>query len=157
MNIGDVSDRSGLPAKTIRYYEDIGLVRPERRENGYREFEDRDLHKLAFLGRARSLGFSIRECRTLLSLYEDRERSSSDVKKIARSHLARIDQKIDELRALSATLRELVEHCRGDERPECPIMDDLAQQGTGESVNALRFRASPKRDPESLEIQSSRT
>lgn len=155
MNIGDVSDRSGLPAKTIRYYEDIGLVRPARRENGYREFEDRDLHKLAFLGRARSLGFSIKECRTLLSLYEDRERSSSDVKKIARSHLARIDQKIDELRALSATLRDLVEHCRGDERPECPIMDDLARQGAGKSVTAPLSLASPKRDPESLEIRSS--
>src|SRR3546814_614293 len=107
MTIGDVSERSGLPAKTIRYYEDIGLVRPMRSENGYRDFASHDLHKLAFLGRARSLGFSIEECRTLLSLYEDRERSSSSVKAITEKHLARIEQKIVELQALSATLRDL--------------------------------------------------
>lgn len=130
MNIGDVSERSGLPAKTIRYYEDIGLVRPLRSENGYRDFGSQDLHKLAFLGRARSLGFSIEECRTLLSLYEDRGRSSSDVKAVAERHLARIDQKIVELQALSATLRDLVLRCHGDDRPECPIMNDLAHCGT---------------------------
>ena len=118
MNIGDVSERSGLPAKTIRYYEDIDLVRPPRRENGYREFGYLELNKLAFLGRARSLGFSIEECRTLLSLYEDRERSSSEVKAIAKTHLARIDRKIEELQGLSATLDDLVERCQGDERPD---------------------------------------
>lgn len=130
MNIGDVSERSGLPAKTIRYYEDIGLVRPSRSENGYRDFGSQELHKLAFLGRARSLGFSIEECRTLLSLYEDRKRSSSDVKAVAERHLERIDQKIVELQALSATLRDLVVRCYGDDRPECPIMNDLAHSGT---------------------------
>ncbi|KZD03063.1 Cu(I)-responsive transcriptional regulator [Oceanibaculum pacificum] len=130
MNIGDVSERSGLPAKTIRYYEDIGLVRPSRSENGYREFGSQDLHKLAFLARARSLGFTIEECRTLLSLYEDRQRSSSDVKRLAEKHLTRIDQKIVELQALSATLRDLVVRCQGDDRPECPIMNDLARSGT---------------------------
>ena len=127
MNIGNVSEQSGLPAKTIRYYEDIGLVQPSRRENGYRDFAVQDLHKLAFLGRARSLGFSIDECRTLLSLYEDRERSSADVKAIAQSHLAQVDQKIEELQALSATLRDLVVRCHGDDRPDCPIMDDLTR------------------------------
>lgn len=130
MNIGDVSERSGLPAKTIRYYEDIGLVRPSRSENGYRDFGSQELHKLAFLGRARSLGFSIQECRTLLSLYENRERSSSDVKALAERHLARINQKIVEMQALSATLRDLVERCHGDDRPQCPIMNDLAHSGT---------------------------
>jgi len=130
MNIGDVSERSGLPAKTIRYYEDIGLVRPMRSENGYRDFASHDLHKLAFLGRARSLGFSIEECRTLLSLYEDRERSSSSVKAITEKHLARIEQKIVELQALSATLRDLVTRCHGDDRPDCPIMNDLKNAGT---------------------------
>ncbi|MET4702078.1 MerR family copper efflux transcriptional regulator [Constrictibacter sp. MBR-5] len=130
MNIGDVSERSGLPAKTIRYYEDIGLVRPMRSENGYRDFASHDLHKLAFLGRARSLGFSIEECRTLLSLYEDRERSSSSVKAITEKHLARIEQKIVELQALSATLRDLVTRCHGDDRPDCPIMNDLENAGT---------------------------
>ena len=130
MNIGDVSERSGLPAKTIRYYEDIGLVRPMRSENGYRDFASHDLHKLAFLGRARSLGFSIEECRTLLSLYEDRERSSSSVKAITEKHLARIEQKIVELQALSATLRDLVTRCHGDDRPDCPIINDLKNAGT---------------------------
>ena len=130
MNIGDVAQQSGLPAKTIRYYEDIGLVRPSRSENGYRDFASHDLHKLAFLGRARSLGFSIEECRTLLSLYEDRERSSSDVHAIAERHLTRIEQKIVELQALSATLRDLVMRCHRDDRPDCPIMNDLANFGT---------------------------
>ncbi|WP_339834315.1 Cu(I)-responsive transcriptional regulator [uncultured Parvibaculum sp.] len=130
MNIGDVSERSGLPAKTIRYYEDIGLVRHSRSENGYREFGSLDLHKLAFLARARSLGFTIEECRTLLSLYDDRQRSSSDVKRLAEKHLAHIDQKIVELQALSATLRDLVVRCQGDDRPDCPIMNDLARSGT---------------------------
>lgn len=130
LNIGDVSARSGLPVKTIRYYEDIGLVRHSRSENGYREFGSQDLHKLTFLARARSLGFTIEECRTLLSLYEDRQRSSSDVKRLAKSHLARIDQKIGELQALSATLRDLVARCQGDDRPDCPIMNDLAGSGT---------------------------
>ena len=130
MNIGDVSEQSGLPAKTIRYYEDIGLVRPSRSENGYRKFGFKDLHKLAFLARARSLGFTIEECRTLLSLYEDRQRSSSDVKRLAEKHVGRIDRKVAELQALSATLRDLVLRCHGDDQPDCPIMDDLARTGT---------------------------
>jgi len=94
MNIGEVSDRTGLPAKTIRYYEDIGLVKPLRGDNGYRAFQDRDLHKLAFLGRARALGFSIEDCRTLLALYEDSARESAQVKKVAEIHLQKIDEKI---------------------------------------------------------------
>ena len=126
MNIGEVSRASGLPAKTIRYYEDIGLVRPARRTNGYRDFSDQDTHKLAFLGRSRSLGFSIDDCRTLLSLYEDRDRASSDVKAVAAEHLERIAQKIDELQALKFTLENLVTRCHGDNRPDCPILNDLS-------------------------------
>jgi len=126
MNIGEVSEASGLPAKTIRYYEDIGLVRPARGANGYRDFSEQDVHKLAFLGRSRSLGFSIKECRTLLSLYEDRDRASADVKALAAEHLERIAQKIDELQALKSTLETLVARCHGDDRPDCPILDDLA-------------------------------
>lgn len=128
MNIGDVSRVSGLPAKTIRYYEDIDLVRPARGDNGYRDFSAQDAHKLAFLGRSRSLGFSIEECRTLLSLYEDRDRASADVKTLAAEHLDRIAQKIDELQALKSTLETLVTRCHGDDRPDCPILDDLAGQ-----------------------------
>lgn len=154
MNIGDVSERCGLPAKTIRYYEDIGLVQPPRRENGYREFGNRELNKLAFLGRARSLGFSIEDCRTLLSLYEDRERSSSEVKAIAKIHLTQIDRKIEELQALSATLGDLVARCQGDERPDCPIIDDLAQQDSREDREQAISRVSRKGENHSLEIQT---
>ena len=126
MKIADVAEASGLSAKTIRYYEEIGLVRPMRGENGYRAFVETDVHKLTFLARARSLGFSIKECRTLLSLYEDRGRASSDVKALAEAHLRRIDHKIAELEGLRGTLATLVARCHGDERPECPILEDLA-------------------------------
>ena len=126
MKIGDVAQASGLSAKTIRYYEDIGLIRPLRGENGYRAFAETDVHKLSFLARARSLGFSIEDCRTLLSLYEDRSRASADVKALAEAHLRRIDRKIAELQSLRGTLGHLVARCHGDERPDCPILDDLA-------------------------------
>lgn len=126
MNIGDVARRSGLPAKTIRYYEEIGLVEPLRGNNGYRRFRDRDVHKLAFLGRARSLGFSLEDCRSLLALYEDRDRASAEVKQIAQDHLGRIDRKIAELTEMHRTLSDLVHRCAGDHRPDCPILADLA-------------------------------
>lgn len=126
MNIGDVAKLSGLPAKTIRYYEDIGLVHPLRSSNGYRTFRESDAHKLAFLGRARALGFSIEGCRSLLKLYEDTDRASAEVKQIAKEHLARIDQKIAELTEMRATLAHLVAACAGDHRPDCPILNDLA-------------------------------
>ncbi|MFV0513275.1 MAG: Cu(I)-responsive transcriptional regulator [Jhaorihella sp.] len=126
MNIGDVAGLSGLPAKTIRYYEDIGLIHPRRSGNGYRSFGQDDLHKLVFLGRARSLGFSIADCRDLLMLYEDTGRASADVKRIARQHLDRIDRKIEELTDMRATLAHLVQACAGDNRPDCPILADLA-------------------------------
>ena len=126
MNIGEVARRSGLPAKTIRYYEDIGLVRPPRDANDYRNFGEEELHRLAFLGRARALGFSIEDCRGLMRLYEDRDRASSDVKRIAGAHLARIDKRIAELSEMRNTLRDLVRCCAGDARPDCPILADLA-------------------------------
>jgi len=129
MNIGDAAEVSGLPAKTIRYYEDIGLVRPARGENGYRVFSDRDAHILAFLGRARSLGFSIEDCRTLLSLYADRARASARVKQVAEDHIGQITRKIEELQAMRMTLSRLVAQCHGDDRPDCPILDDLAGPG----------------------------
>ena len=127
MNIGDVASQSGLPAKTIRYYENIGLIRPKRDGNGYRAFNSAELHKLAFLARSRSLGFTIEECRALLALYEDLGRSSADVKLVADEHLARIDRKLAELEAMRSTLSHLVNKCHGDDRPDCPILDDLAQ------------------------------
>ncbi|WYK04349.1 Cu(I)-responsive transcriptional regulator [Cereibacter sphaeroides f. sp. denitrificans] len=126
MNIKEAGSRSGLPAKTIRYYEEIGLVRPMRDANGYRRFREDDLHKLAFLGRARSLGFSIEECRTLLALWEDRSRASADVKRLAERHLAQIAGKIAELQAMQTTLAHLVSACSGDDRPDCPILEGLS-------------------------------
>ena len=126
MNIGDVAIQSGLPAKTIRYYEDIGLIKPGRTDNGYREFGARDMHNLTFLARARSLGFTIEDCRALLGLYEDQDRASADVKKLASEHLTHIDAKIEELRAMRATLAHLIDHCHGDARPDCPIINELA-------------------------------
>ena len=127
MNISDAATRCGLPAKTIRYYEDIGLVTPGRLENGYRDYSDDDLHKLRFLQRARGLGFSVEDCRGLLSLYEDRNRASSDVKEIAKAHLSEIERKISELQSLQKTLSDLVHACHGDDRPHCPIINDLAR------------------------------
>ena len=127
MNIGDVAARSGLPAKTIRYYEEIGLITPGRGSNGYRAFDETDLHKLAFLGRARALGFSIEDCRTLLHLYEDEHRSSAEVREVALHHLERIEQKIADLREMRGTLSALVHACAGDDRPDCPILESLAK------------------------------
>ncbi len=126
MNIADAAERSGLPAKTIRYYDDIGLIRPHRSANGYRDFGATDLHKLTFLARSRSLGFTIEDCRALLALYEDRQRTSAEVKRVAEEHLARIDRKLAELESMRKVLGRLVERCHGDDRPECPIIDDLA-------------------------------
>lgn len=129
MNIGEAAERSGLPAKTIRYYEDIALVAPDRAENGYRDYSLSDVHRLRFLHRARNLGFSIDECRLLLSLYSDRNRASSDVKAVAEQKLSEIDAKIAELQSLKSALQPLVDCCHGDDRPDCPILDDLAGQG----------------------------
>jgi MerR family copper efflux transcriptional regulator len=126
MNVGAAARRSGLPAKTIRYYEDIGLVRPARAANGYRDYSGDDIHRLAFLRRARSLGFSIEECRQLLALYRDKGRASHQVREIARSHVAAIEEKVRELESMRATLEKLIHACHGDERPDCPILDDMA-------------------------------
>ena len=129
MNIGEAAECSGLPAKTIRYYEDISLVAPDRADNGYRDYSSSDVHRLRFLHRARNLGFSIDECRLLLSLYTDRNRASADVKAVAEQKLVEIDAKIAELQSLKNALQPLVDCCHGDDRPECPILDDLSGQG----------------------------
>lgn len=126
MNIGTAADLTNLPAKTIRYYEEIELISPEREENGYRKYSQNDVYRLQFLERARSLGFSIDECRLLLSLYDDENRASSDVKEIALTKIDEIDRKMQELKSLKITLVNLAEHCHGDDRPDCPIIDDLA-------------------------------
>lgn len=126
MNIGEAAERSSLPTKTIRYYEDIALVKPARAENGYRDYSSEDVHRLRFLQRSRSLGFTIEECRQLLSLYDDEHRASADVKRVTQDKIVEIDRKIKELVSLKATLVVLAENCHGDDKPDCPIMDDLA-------------------------------
>lgn len=126
MNIGNASELTDLPAKTIRYYEEIGLVKPDRSANGYRDYSEADLNRLAFLQRARSLGFSIPECRLLLSLYEDENRASADVKALALEKIAHIEGKIAELKSLKSTLQKLADHCHGNNRPDCPIIEEIA-------------------------------
>lgn len=129
MNISEAAARAGLPTKTIRYYEEIGLVAPaRRRDNGYRDYGERDVHMLRFLSRARGLGFSVADCRALVALYADTSRKSAEVKKIALNRVSDIDTKISELHAMRATLIELAENCHGDDRPDCPIIDDLADE-----------------------------
>ncbi len=127
MNIGSVSAQSGLSAKTIRYYEDIGLVKPLRDTNGYRSFQEKELHKLTFLSRARALGFTIEDCRALLALYEDETRASADVKRIAQEQLQMIEKKLVDLQNMHDTLSHLIDECAGDHRPDCPILKDLGK------------------------------
>jgi Cu(I)-responsive transcriptional regulator len=127
MNIGEVAAETGVTAKSIRYYESINLISaPARTESGYRQYSDRDVQILHFIKRARGLGFSVAEVAELLSLYQDRDRASAEVKGIVEARLAEIDQKISELESIRATLRTLANRCHGDDRPDCPILDDLA-------------------------------
>jgi Cu(I)-responsive transcriptional regulator len=128
MNIGQASERSGLPAKTIRYYEDIGLINPDRSDNGYRDYAVADVHKLRFLQKSRGLGFSVEECRQLLALYEDKSRASADVKELTQAKLTEIDRKIRELTELRRTLEHLVHACHGNDRPDCPILEELSEE-----------------------------
>jgi MerR family copper efflux transcriptional regulator len=131
MNIGTVAGQSGVPVKTIRYYESIGLIATAHRcPNGYRSYSSVDMRTLNFIKRARRLGFSVEEVRDLLDLWRDKRRTSVAVKALAARHLDVLDQKIEELRAVRRTLAHLVERCRGDARPECPILDDL-DEGAG--------------------------
>lgn len=129
MNIGRAAELTGLPVKTIRYYEDIDLIEPTRAANGYRDYDVDDVHRLTFLQRARSLGFNIEECRMLLSLYQDKGRASSDVKALAIEKIEQMDRKLEELEGLRSTLTCLVKNCAGDNRPDCPIIDDIAGKG----------------------------
>lgn len=136
MNIGETARRSGLPAKTLRYYESIGLVAPSgRTTNGYRDYSLEDLHLLRFVARARSLGFSIETCRDLLGLYRDQHRASADVKALALTRIAEIERKIAELEGMRTALHELAGRCHGDDRPNCPILSDLAETPAGAALS----------------------
>ena len=126
-NIGEAAELSGVSAKMIRHYEGIGLV-PEagRTFAGYRIYSDADLHRFRFIKRARTLGFSIKQIQALLGLWDDRTRASSDVKMLAQAHADDLAQKIAEMQAMQRSLQDLAGRCHGDDRPECPILDDLA-------------------------------
>jgi MerR family copper efflux transcriptional regulator len=132
LSIGEVAARSGVPPKTIRYYEEVGLIEPAPRTgSGYRVYGAVDLHVLRFVQRARSLGFSVRDCRQLLDLWRDPQRASAEVKAMTLHRIAEIDRKIAELAGMRATLTDLAENCHGDDRPDCPILDDLAEGESG--------------------------
>lgn len=142
MNIGDVARASGVSTKMIRYYETIGLIPPaDRSEAGYRNYGDNDVHTLRFIRRARDLGFSVEQMADLLTLWRDRSRASAEVKKIALEHVEILERKVEELQAMTRTLKHLATNCHGDGRPDCPILDDLAAAvgSVGQSPEPARF------------------
>lgn len=127
MTIGEAARRSGVSAKMIRYYESIGLIAPAARSaNGYRQYTQSDAHTLGFIKRARRLGFSVERISRLVRLWQDQERSSAEVKRIALDHVDELRRRIDDLDAMRRTLEHLARCCQGDSRPDCPILDDLA-------------------------------
>ena len=128
MQIGEASRLSGVSSKMIRHYEQIGLIpNADRRDSNYRDYGADDVHRLGFVRRARDLGFSIDEIRELLRLWSDRRRSSRSVKALTLRHIHELDARIAELQAMRRTLAHLAHHCHGDRRPECPILEDLAE------------------------------
>lgn len=144
MTIGEAAARSGVPAKTIRYYEETGLIGPAGRQaNLYRTYDEHDIAMLRFIGRARRLGFSIGDLKNLIALYRDRTRSARDVRRLAEQHLGHVEQKIRELQSIRDALAHLVEQCSGDDRPDCPIIDDLS----GDESEPKRVFAGNRADP----------
>jgi Cu(I)-responsive transcriptional regulator len=127
LNIGEAAKRSGVSAKMLRHYESLGLLGAvARTESGYRQYAEADVHTLRFIRRARDLGFSMAEIAELVGLWQNRRRASSSVKRIAEKHAAELAQKIADMQAMQRTLAHLIHGCHGDERPDCPILDDLA-------------------------------
>jgi Cu(I)-responsive transcriptional regulator len=127
MTIGEAAKSSAVSAKMIRHYESIGLLpKAQRTQSGYRLYDETDVHTLRFIQRARSLGFPLERIRTLLALWRNRRRSSAQVKELALHHVEGLERKIAEMQAMVRTLKHLAHHCHGDERPDCPILDDLA-------------------------------
>ncbi len=129
MNIGQAARHSNVSAKTIRYYESIGLIAPaSRTESGYRTYSEKDVQTLSFIHHARNLGFSVKDVSMLLDLWRDQKRASADVKALATAHIAAVDRKIEELQRMRDTLLDLTHRCHGDDRPDCPILEGLAGQ-----------------------------
>jgi Cu(I)-responsive transcriptional regulator len=128
VNIGEAAAASGVPAKMIRHYEAVGLISAARAANGYRVYGEREVAVLRFIRHARDLGFPLEDIRRLLALWQDRGRASAEVKRLALAHVAALEAKADSLSRMAASLRHLAAHCHGDDRPDCPILDDLARQ-----------------------------
>jgi MerR family transcriptional regulator, copper efflux regulator len=129
LNIGEAASESGVSAKMIRHYESLGLLDPAKRTSaGYRIYGERDVHVLRFIRRARDLGFSVKDIERLLGLWQNRRRASADVRRIAQRHIADLDRKIAQLQGMRRALEHLVHNCRGDDRPDCPILEDLAHE-----------------------------
>lgn len=127
LNIGETAKASGVSAKMIRHYESIGLIGEARRTDaGYRVYNEQDVQVLQFIHRSRALGFSLEQIKTLLALWRDKQRASKDVRAMARQHIEELDRKIADLQAMKRTLEKLAGACHGDDRPECPILDDLS-------------------------------
>jgi len=128
MNIGEAAQRSGVSAKMVRHYESLGLLPlVGRTDSGYRQYGDKEVHTLRFIRRARDLGFGMAEIGELLKLWQNRRRASGDVKRIALNHMADLDRRIAEMEAMKRTLSSLASCCHGDQRPDCPILDELAE------------------------------
>lgn len=134
MKIGEVAKRSGLSVKTVRYYHDIGLVKAQRAENGYRSYNRQQLDHLCFLGNCRRIGFSLAQCEQLLSLYINKQRASGDVKRIASIHLEEIESRMSQLEQLRRSLLAMMDCCAGDDHPDCPILDSLAGHSSLENI-----------------------
>jgi len=142
VNIGEAAAASGVSAKMIRYYEEVGLIAPAGRSAaGYRRYAEADVRTLCFLRRARSLGFSVAQMRELLALWQNEERASADVKRLALAHAARLEEKAQAIAEMSRALRHLADRCGGDHRPNCPIIDDLATVLTNEASPAASRRS----------------
>jgi Cu(I)-responsive transcriptional regulator len=129
MNIGEVATKSGVNSKSIRHYESLGIVpKASRTDSGYRIYKESDVHILIFIKKARSLGFSMKEIKRLVSLWRNKSRASSEVKSLATSHIKNLEEKISELQSMVDTLKYLSRNCHGDSRPDCPIIDDLSKR-----------------------------
>jgi MerR family gold-responsive transcriptional activator of gol and ges genes len=148
MNIGEASKASGISAKMIRYYEQAGVIpSAQRSESGYRSYGPRDIHRLRFIRHARDMGFAVSEIEQLLSLWDDRTRQSADVKRLAQAHIREMRQRIETLQQMADTLQTLVEHCAGDDRPDCPILADLEKSdGLGMVSDGPSDRKARRRD-----------
>jgi MerR family copper efflux transcriptional regulator len=147
MNIGEAAKASGVSAKMIRHYESVGLF-PEavRTDAGYRQYTDREVNTLRFVRQARDLGFSIEQIRELLGLWQNRRRPSRQVKALAQAHIQELEQKLEELQTMKATLEHLVHCCHGDDRPDCPILETLANGAANDEAGSVaNARATSKR------------